>query len=330
MRQSIGACEKYHAAVISHADSENTRIFKECADLGIELTVLGDTIIDSKYNSKVEIIFDWDNWWAVEFSSGPSIELKYLPQIQKYYTGFHNKNIPVDFVKPTDDFSKYDIIVAPVLYMLKDTVADNIKNFVSNGGTFLTTFFSGYVDENDRVKIGGYPSELRDLLGLWVEELDALPPEINNSIQLNSTLEGFSSEYNCNMLFDIINLEGATVLATYGSNFYKGYPVLTCNKFDNGEAYYIASNPETKFIDDLVNYLDVKHSLSLGLENQPGIEITKRCKNNKNFFFILNHNTEEKTLNLKDKTFVNLLTKEKIAYKLILDSRAVVILEEID
>ena len=330
MRQSIGACEKYHAAVISHADSENTRIFKECADLGIELTTLGDSIIDSKYNSKVGIIFDWDNWWAVEFSSGPSIELKYLPQIQKYYAGFHNKNIPVDFVKPTDDFSKYDVIIAPVLYMLKDTVADNIKKFVSNGGTFLTTFFSGYVDENDRVKIGGYPYELRDLLGLWVEELDALPPEINNSIQMNSTLEGFSSEYNCNMLFDIINLEGATVLATYGSDFYKGYPVLTCNKFGNGEAYYIASNPETKFIDDLVNYLDVKHSLSLDLENQPGIEITKRCKNNKNFFFILNHNADKKTLDLKDKTFINLLTKENIAHKLILDSRAIIILEEIN
>ena len=330
MRQSIGACEKYHAAVISHADSENTRTFKECAELGTELTALGDSIIDSKYNSKVGIIFDWDNWWAVEFSSGPSIELKYLPQIQKYYAGFHNKNIPVDFVKPTDDFSKYDIIIAPVLYMLKDTVADNIKKFVSNGGTFLTTFFSGYVDENDRVKIGGYPSELRDLLGLWVEELDALPPEINNSIQMNSTLEGFSSEYNCNMLFDIINLEGATVFGTYGSDFYKGHPVFTCNKFGSGDAYYIASNPETKFVDDLVNYLDAKHSLSLDFENQPGIEITKRSKDDKNIFFILNHNNEEKILNLKDKTFVNLITKEKITHKLILNSRDVVILEEVN
>lgn len=330
MRQSIGACEKYHAAVISHANSENTRTFNECAELGSELTALGDSIIDSKYNSKVGIIFDWDNWWAIEFSSGPSIELKYLPQIQKYYAGFHNKNIPVDFVKPTDDFSKYDLIIAPVLYMLKDTVADNIKKFVSNGGTFLTTFFSGYVDENDRVKIGGYPSELRNLLGIWVEELDALPPEINNSIQMNSTLEGFSSEYNCNMLFDIINLEGADVLGIYGSDFYKGRPVITCNKFGSGEAYYIASNPETKFVDDLVNYFDAKHSLSLDFENQPGIEITKRSKNDKNIFFILNHNNEEKILNLKDKTFVNLINKEKITHKLILNSRDVVILEEVN
>ncbi|BCZ44165.1 beta-galactosidase [Clostridium gelidum] len=331
MRQSIGACEKYHAAVISHADSENTRIFKECAALGKELNALGDSIIDSKYNSKVGIIFDWDNWWAVEFSSGPSIELKYLPQIQKYYAGFHNKNIPVDFVKPNDDFSKYDIIIAPVLYMLKDNVADNIKNFVSKGGTFITTFFSGYVDENDRVKIGGYPSELRDLLGLWVEELDALPPEINNSIQMNGSLDNFDYEYKCNMLFDIINLEGATTLGTYGSDFYRGRPVFTCNKYGNGDAYYIASNPETKFVDDLVTYLDSKHSLSLslGCDIQFGTEITKRVKNDKNIFFILNHNDKSITLNLKNKSFINLITNENITDDLLLNSRDVFILEEI-
>lgn len=329
MRQSIGACEKYHAAVISHADSENTRTFKECLELGKELKALGDTIIDSKYNSKVGIIFDWDNWWAVEFSSGPSIELKYLPQIKKYYSGFHNKNIPVDFVKPNDDFSKYDIIIAPVLYMLKDNVANNIKNFVSKGGTFLTTFFSGYVDSNDRVKLGGYPSELRDLLGLWVEELDALPPEINNSIMMNSSLENFYSEYKCNMLFDIINLEGATALGTYSSDFYKDRPAFTLNKYGDGEAYYIASNPETKFVDDLVTYLDSKHSLSLDFETQSGVEITKRVKDDKNIFFVLNHNNESVSLSLKDKSFINLITKEKVADELLLNIRDVAILQEV-
>lgn len=329
MRQSIGACEKYHAAVISHADSENTRTFKECSELGKELKALGDTIIDSKYNSKVGIIFDWDNWWAVEFSSGPSIELKYLPQIQKYYSGFHNKNIPVDFVKPNDDFSKYDIIIAPVLYMLKDNVANNIKNFVSKGGTFLTTFFSGYVDSNDRVKLGGYPSELRDLLGLWVEELDALPPEINNSIMMNSSLENFDSEYKCNMLFDIINLEGATALGTYSSDFYKDRPAFTLNKYGDGEAYYIASNPETKFVDDLVTYLYSKHSLSLDFETQSGVEITKRVKDDKNIFFVLNHNNESVSLSLKDKSFINLITKEKVADELLLNIRDVAILQEV-
>lgn len=329
MRQSIGACEKYHGAIISHTGNENTRIFNDCKSLGEEFQSLGDSILDSRFDSKVAIMFDWDNWWAVEFSSGPSVELKYIPQIEKYYKGFHNKNIPVDFVRPTDDLSKYDVIVAPVLYMLKENVADNIKAFVSGGGTFITTFFSGYVDENDRVKLGGYPSELRDLLGIWVEELDALPLEMNNSIQMNNKLSGFDSEYTCNMLFDIINLEGAEALALYGNDFYSDSPVITRNNYGNGNAYYIGSNPEDRFIDDFINYLDSKHSLSLEFEIQPGVEITKRIKDNTVIFFVLNHNDEQISLNLKDKLFINLLTKENVAHNLIVNSRDVAILEKL-
>lgn len=327
MRQSIGACEKYHGAVISHSGSEHTRVFRECKQLGEELHALGDEILDSKIDSKVAIIFDWDNWWAIEFSSGPSVKLKYVPQIEKYYRGFYKKNIPVDFVKLTDDLSKYSIVVAPILYMLKDNVADNIKNFVSKGGTFITTFFSGYVDENDRVKLGGYPSELRDLLGIWVEEIDALPLEIYNSIQMNGTLSGFDSEYKCNMLFDIINLEGATPLALYGSDFYKDNPVFTVNSYGEGNAYYIGSDPDSKFIDDFVNYLNINHSLSLDFEVKEGVEITKRSKDGKEIFFILNHNTESISLNLKNDLYIDLLTRDNVSDKIILKEKDLAILK---
>jgi beta-galactosidase len=330
MRQSIGACEKYHGAVISHSGSENTRIFNDCKQLGEELHSLGDEILDSKIDSKVAIIFDWDNWWAVEFSSGPSIKLKYLPQIEKYYKGFFKRNIPVDFVKPTDDLSKYDVVVAPVLYMLKDNVAANIKEFVSNGGTFITTFFSGYVDENDLVKLGGYPSELRDLLGIWVEELDALPLEMTNSIQMNSALNGFHLEYKCNMLFDIINLEGAAPLSLYGSDFYKGKPVFTVNSYGKGNAYYIGSDPESKFIDDFVGFLDSEKSLSLDFETKEGVEITKRCKDHKEIFFILNHNKESINLSLKEGLFIDLLTKEKVSGQINLNGMDLTILKKLN
>lgn len=328
MRQSVGACEKYHAAVISHEGSENTRIFKECSQIGDELNKLGDSIIDSRINSKAAIIFDWDNWWAIEFSSGPSIELQYIPQIEKYYKAFHKRNIPVDFVRPNDDLSKYDVVVAPVLYMLKENVADNIKNFVKNGGIFVTTFFSGYVDENDKVKLGGYPSELRDLLGIWVEELDALPLEMKNSIEIKNELNGFDSKYDCNMLFDIINLEGAKELAVYGSDFYKNRPVFTCNNYGKGKAYYIGSNPEDKFVDDFISLLDSELSLALDMPIIDGVEITKRIKNDKEIFFILNHNKSNVTINLED-SFINLLTQKTESKNISLDSKDVAILQKI-
>ena len=37
LRRSVGACEKFHGAVIAHAGTENTRVFREVAQLGKEL-----------------------------------------------------------------------------------------------------------------------------------------------------------------------------------------------------------------------------------------------------------------------------------------------------
>ena len=42
------------------------------------------------------------------------------------------------------------------------------------GGHLVTTYFSGIVDENDHVWLGGYPGALRDLLGIRIEEFGPL------------------------------------------------------------------------------------------------------------------------------------------------------------
>ena len=115
LRRSVGACEKFHGAVIAHVGHENTRVFREVAQLGKELKEL-DCILGSDNPSKVGIIFDWDNYWALEYTSGPHKDLKYVDQIHSYYRYFYDKNIPVDMIPIDADFSKYDVVVAPVLY----------------------------------------------------------------------------------------------------------------------------------------------------------------------------------------------------------------------
>ena len=73
MRRSIGACEKFHGAVIDHVGTENTRVFREVSQLGEELKQLGDTTLDSRTPSKVAMLVDWDNWWALEYSAAPAV-----------------------------------------------------------------------------------------------------------------------------------------------------------------------------------------------------------------------------------------------------------------
>ncbi|GAA5417219.1 beta-galactosidase BgaP [Paraliobacillus ryukyuensis] len=308
LRRSRGATEKYHGAVIEHVGHEHTRVFKETAHLGKELNTLSDQIVDARIQAKVAIVFDWENRWAIQLSSGPSVALDYVEEVHKYYDAFYQKNIPVDMIGVDEDLSQYDLVIAPVLYMVKQGHAERLKQFVKDGGTFVTTFFSGIVNENDLVALGGYPGEFRDLMGIWSEEIDALEPTHYNEIMFHKTFGSLKGHYNCNLLFDLIHSETAEVLATYGDDFYQGIPVVTKNKFGKGQAYYIASSPDQSFMLDFVDTLRKKLALEVAANAETGVEIIAREKDGKKIFFILNHNAGNATFDLGERELIDQLS----------------------
>ncbi|MEW4369166.1 beta-galactosidase [Paenibacillus kandeliae] len=312
LRRSVGACEKFHGAVIEHVGHGNTRVFRETSSLGHELQHLGEQLLDSRIEAKVAILFDWENWWAVEKSSGPTVALNYVEQIHKYYKAFYDRNVQVDIVGVDADLSHYELVIAPVLYMVKPGLAAKLEHFTEQGGTFVTTFFSGIVNENDLVTLGGYPGELRKLLGIWVEEIDALLPTMHNSIVLKDQLGSLQGSYSCGMLCDLLHTEGAEVLAEYGDDFYKGMPVLTRNTFGRGEAWYIASDGEESFIAGLMEHLSEQKQIQPVLDTPAGVEAGRRIKDGQAFLFLLNHNAEAATVELNSTTTVNMLDDQPV------------------
>ena len=173
-RQAQAGAEQYHGAVITHEGNEDTRIFRQAAQVGKELERLSPEVSGSRIKADVALVMDWQNWWAVEYQPGPSDRVKYTEQLQQYYQMLHGLNLAVDVVEPDSDLSQYRLIVAPLLNMLRPGVAKNLEQFVAQGGTLLTTFFSGIIDQHGHVGLGGYPAELRKLLGIHVEEFRSL------------------------------------------------------------------------------------------------------------------------------------------------------------
>ncbi len=323
IRRSIGACEKFHGALIDHVGHGETRVFRECASFGAELSQLGDTLLDSQVLAEVAIVFDWENWWALELSSGPSRDLSYTKEVWKYYDAFYRKQITVDFVSVDEALERYKVVVAPVLYMTKPGFAEKVKRFVERGGTFVTTFFSGIVDERDLVIRGGYPGELREILGIWVEEIDALPPGTDNEI-----IWPGKDRYSCSLLCDLLHPEGAEVKAVYGKDFYKGMPALTCNPFGEGKAWYVATSGDGVFLEELVATIasDVGLSSIFNGEIPAGVEATERIKEGKSYVFLLNHSTEEQSVQFCGK-YLDLLTSNISTY-IVLESKGVAILRK--
>lgn len=294
MKRSIGSCEKYHGAVISHAGHEHTRVFREVAELGRELEQIGSEIIGSGVSAQTALMFDWENWWAVEYSAGPSVNLKYKEQVLHYYTALHRQNIPVDIIGEEDDLSGYKLVIAPLLYMTKPGVDERIREFVKAGGTFVTTCFSGYVDENDRVITGGYPGRLRDILGVWVEESDALPEHKSNRFICEN------QEYPAEILCDIIHPEGAETLAEYQEDFYAGTPVLTENSFGKGKAYYVGTCSGDEFYRDFTRRLCREQQIVPAGEVMEEVEAVRRRGEQAEYLFLLNHGDGEQEISIPE------------------------------
>lgn len=323
MRRSIGACEKFHGAVIDHVGTENTRVFREVSRLGAELEKLGDATLDSRTPSQVAILVDWDNWWALEYSAGPSCDLKYMDELAGYYTALYERNISVDIISAQDPLDNYRVVIAPVMYMTKPGVDEKIRKFVSEGGTLVTTFLSGLVDEHDLVVTGGYPGKLRDILGIWVEETDALPSYMKNSFSWNGKI------YECGLICDIMHMENAQALASYEKDFYEGTPALSRNEFGKGCAYYVATRAGQDFYADFLQKVLEEQDVKPVFQPCDGVEITLRRKEGTNFLFFLNHNPRETAL-IAEKPGTDLLTGKEYrpGDKIVLQTKGVVLFKE--
>ena len=332
-RKNRGSFEKFHGAVVDHCGHENTRVFRDVTEVGQALEKLDD-IVGTSIKPEVAVIFDWENRWALDDAKGlNNIHKEYESTCKKHYQAFWEKGIPVDIIDMDCDFSNYKILVAPMLYMVKPNIGERIEKFVQEGGTFVTTYCSGMVDESDLCFLGGFPGPLRKVLGIWAEETDGLYDEDQNAVTMvdNSLLNG-SKEYRVKELCDLIHCETAQVLGTYQSDFYAGRPALTVNEFGKGKAYYIAFRNNLDFEKDfyaaLIEKLKVLKALNADLPN--GVTAQLRTDGERDFVFVMNFSDDEQVINLKEEsTFKDMLTEETVSGELHLQGVGVKVLERI-
>jgi beta-galactosidase len=284
-RQSRGGVEKFHGAMVPHSGRVDTRMGKELAELGEQFSQIGDILKGAMPQARVAMLFDWENWWTLSGTALHNNAIQYEQQTLKYYRAFYEAGISVDIANEETCMKKrYDLIVAPCFYLCSMSFAGEIREYVRNGGTFLTTFYSGLADRNDNIHLGGYPGAFREVLGLWVEEIDALHPDMKNTVVFSD-----GKSYECGEVCDIIRLDGASAVALYGEDFYKGTPCVTEHKFGGGLACYIGTSPEYPMVKRVL--LDICERAGIPSMNLPeNVELSRREKEGKTFTFLLNHN----------------------------------------
>jgi len=329
-RKSRGSSEKFHGAVVDHVGHEDTRVFNDVADLGRKLERL-DPVVGTTVRPDVAIIYDWENNWAMTDAQGPRRGDKgYLDDCKRHYRAFWKRGIPVDVIDMEQDFGGYKLLIAPMLYMVRPGVAERIEAFVKAGGAFVATYLSGIVDENDLCFLGGWPGPLRETLGIWAEEIDALyEGDANAVLPASGNGLGLNGEYVAREFCDLIHADTATVLATYGSDFYAGRPALTVNELGRGRAYYIASRNDERFLDDFYAALGGQLSLlrALDADLPSGVSAQLRTDGSRRFVFLMNFNPGPTTVDLGSASRTDLLTGATVQGPTALPGYGVLVLE---
>ena len=291
IRQSRGASEKFHGAVIDHYGGTDTRVFREVCHTGSALDKISE-LAGSNVKSPVALLYDWDSQWAMEDSQGPRNKgLHYKEALLKYYRGFRKLGLNVDLVDMTGDLTDYKILAAPMCYMFRNGFEEKVRKFVKNGGIFVATYWSGIVDDTDRCFLGGVPHGLMDVLGIRSMEIDGLYDwEKNSLIPVSDNLLGLDRTYTCKYLCDLVELRGAEAVMTYGDDFYAGYPALTVNAYGDGQAWYVAADAEKEFQVEFLRRIAEKAGISCGVEGEipEGLEITTRENSEATYYIYQN------------------------------------------
>lgn len=314
-RKSRGSSEKLHGAVVDHVGHEHTRVFGDVTEAGNALEKL-EEVIGTSVPAEAAVIFDWENRWGINDSQGPRNKgVKYEETAEAHYLALWEQGVPVDVIHMDADFSKYKLLVAPMLYMVRSGVGERIQKFVENGGVFVATYWSGIVDEHDLCFLGGFPGPLRKTLGIWSEEIDGLHDHDRNHIlPVEGNELDLQGEYEAVELCDLIHTEGAEVLAVYGSDFYAGRPALTVNRLGEGKAYYIASRNtglfHSHFYRSLIDDAGISKALNVKLPH--GVNTAIRTDGVHDYIFILNFTHESQKITLDGRTYADMLENHAI------------------
>ncbi|MFI6876793.1 beta-galactosidase [Streptomyces sp. NPDC050400] len=294
MRASRGACEKYHGAVIGHAGRDDTRVFREVAALGAELAELGPAALGARTPARTALLFDWDSWWALEISDGPSRLVKYQDVVHAYYRAARTAGADVDVVPVTADLSAYDVVLAPVLHLVKGDLAERLEAVAERGGTVVTTFLSGRGDEHDRAFLTDVPGPLGPLTGVRVDEWDSRPADVTNPVRLGDGESGRVAAGR--LVFEIVTPLGvAEPVGTYTADFYAGSPAVTRNRFGRrgGEGWYVATHLDDAGTEWVVRRVLDRHGLAGPYAEHAGVETAHRvAPDGRTLLFLLNHSTE--------------------------------------
>jgi beta-galactosidase len=240
-RQSAAGAEKFHSAMVPHA-GEDSRVFRETVALGAELAALAD-VVGSRLGARVAIVFDWASWWTHEQQSMPA-RVDYVRVVFAWYRELWRRGALVDLAPADGDLRGYDVVVVPAAVTLSAGARAGMAAFARGGGRLVVGYQTGILDEDLHIAPGGYLGELREALGIRIEEfVPPAEPSMSGGpipeLRIDGLAAGAARDWG-----EVVHADAAEVLATFVGGMLHGMPAITRRAHGDGAAWYVATAPD--------------------------------------------------------------------------------------
>ena len=239
--------ETYWKGVLSH-DLEPNRVYREVSRTAKELKRLGPRLVNLKQKNKVAILYSIDSYHGIRFMPFHD-RVDYMTVLHQFHRVLNRLNIGVDFVFPQSaDFSDYDVIVVPPLYIADNSLLKGLVDFVRKGGDLVLSFKSGFCNEYSTVRWSRMPGPLREAAGFSYQEFSSLA----EPLALKGDPFGVGEKNRVSVWAEMLMPETAGVLASYDHPFFGNYAAITQNKHGKGtiayEGTYLSDELQTEVL----------------------------------------------------------------------------------
>jgi beta-galactosidase len=212
--------EQYHSGLLRH-DGHDDRGLREAARLAHELREVAASAprILERPRARIAIAHDYEDAWAIEIDPHQA-GLTHRALVQPVHSAIHRLGMDADVLRPGDDLSGYDTVVAPALHLMTPERVAWLRAAMGDGALVVLGPRSLVKDVDDCWLEESLPGGLATTLGARVSE--GLSQTMAVSVEPGDAPAGPWTD-----VLELIDPTDPTVeiLATYaGSSYLAGSP----------------------------------------------------------------------------------------------------------
>lgn len=301
--------ETYWKGLLSHDFKENDT-YRAAKVIGGEFARIGNRLVNLKKRNKVAVMVSNEALTALQwFPIGGSEKPDYNDVVRYVYDQLYRLNVECDLIWPeTEKLDEYSLIVVPALYAASEELLERIDRYVKNGGHLFATFKTAFANENLKVYADSQPHGIEKCLGISYSHF-TMPEKVKLS----------SERFHCQdrdvtWFMELLNPEGAKVLASYEHYNWKRYAAVTENNYGKGTAVYLGCHVSTGMLREILSDI-LKRTGIWGREQEVEFPIIiKKGMNDygEEIVYFLNYSPEIQEIKYWGNDAEDILTGEKV------------------